>query len=408
LCKVEAVSESIVDVHLGDVLVGRIVRVNDTSTFTVDERYLSLSNRPVLGQVFEARLSPDERWIGRRNQLPTFFRHDLPEEDTLLRAAIAAEHGIKASDELGLLSSLGEDLPGAIVARRVEGASRDGAGEGPRLRFSLAGAHLKFSMIERDHALVLGADALAPAWIVKLYDERRVGMARNELSMMTLARAAGIEAPRCRLVSERELGALPSRFLRPSLEAIAIVRFDRAEGRRIPQEDFAQVFDVPATADAKYARQLPKGRKKLSYESIARVIARLCPEDVPEFARRLLFCIVIGNEDAHLKNWSLIYPDGVRARLSPAYDLVSTVVYDGLDRALALPLFNEARMDAVTMWHFEQLADSVGFERDAMRSLVRETLEALRETWARTGAELPLLDEHRAVLDQRIRARRFE
>jgi serine/threonine-protein kinase HipA len=402
------VSESIVDVLLGDVLVGRIVRVNDTSTFTVDERYLSRANRPVLGQVFEARLSPDERWIGRRNQLPTFFRHDLPEEDTLLRAAIAAEHGVKASDELGLLSSLGADLPGAIVARRVEGASRDGARTRPSLCFSLAGAHLKFSMIERDHALALGTDARAPAWIVKLYDERRAGMARNELSMMTLAREVGIEAPRCRLVTERELGALPSRFLRPSLDAIAIARFDRAEGRRIHQEDFAQVFDLPATADAKYARQLPKGRKKPGYESIARVIARLCPDDVPEFTRRLLFCIVIGNEDAHLKNWSLIYPDGIHARLSPAYDLVSTVVYGGLDRALALSLFNEERLDAITMWHFEQLADSVGFERAAMRSLVRATLDQLREAWARTRLDLPLLDAHRVVLDQRIDAKRCE
>ena len=51
--------------------------------------------------------------------------------------------------------------------------------------------------------------------------------------------------------------------------------------------------------------------------------------DGEEFIRRLVFNILIGNADMHLKNWSLIYPDRCRAALAPADDFVSTIAYIG-------------------------------------------------------------------------------
>lgn len=414
-------SNAILDIYLGNVLVGRIARVSDTSTFSFDSQYLLRENRPILGRIFEENLTPSAKWVGRRNQLPEFFRHYLPEEDTRLRALVAQEHGIKESNELALLLALGRDLPGAIVARGLEGTSfEDSPPEDVvldhdglpriRLRFSLAGVQLKLSMIEHDQKLVLGGDEAGVAWIVKLYGERYEGTAENEYSMMTLAREVGITVPACRLVAGGDLRGLPPRLVPTSFRGIAVARYDRTgDRRRIHQEDFAQVFDVPATSEAKYSRQLPKGRKKLSYEAIARALATLCGrDDVLEFVRRLAFCIVIGNEDAHLKNWSLTYPDGVRARLSPAYDLVSTVVYEDLDRGLALPLFGEFRMDAIELWHFEQLAQKTGVEHELMTDVVREMLDKLRSAWDRLKKELPLLDAHRRLLDGRIATNRWK
>jgi hypothetical protein len=87
-------SETIVDILLGHVLVGRLSRVDDTTTFVLDPSYVYRADRPVLGRIFEDRLSTSERWIARRNQLPEFFRHYLPEVDTQLRRMIAAQHGI--------------------------------------------------------------------------------------------------------------------------------------------------------------------------------------------------------------------------------------------------------------------------------------------------------------------------
>lgn len=91
-----------------------------------------------------------------------------------------------------------------------------------------------------------------------------------------------------------------------------------------------------------------------------------------------MFIAAIGNEDAHLKNWSLIYPDDRVARLSPAYDLVSTAVYPELKRGLALNLAGSKRVTDVTAASFVPLAtrrrgyearypvgDDVGVETDA-------------------------------------------
>ena len=78
---------------------------------------------------------------------------------------------------------------------------------------------------------------------------------------------------------------------------------------------------------------------RVGHERLGLAIRTLCGDEAfAEYVRRLVFCIGIGNEDAHLKNWSLLYPDGVTPVLSPAYDLVSTIQYDDLDRGLALRL----------------------------------------------------------------------
>ena len=57
-----------------------------------------------------------------------------------------------------------------------------------------------------------------------------------------------------------------------------------------------------------------------------------------QFARRLLVNILLANGDAHLKNWSLIYPDAVTPELAPAYDSVFTRAYIENERHFALNL----------------------------------------------------------------------
>jgi hypothetical protein len=83
-------------------------------------------------------------------------------------------------------------------------------------------------------------------------------------------------------------------------------------------EDFAQVF-------GQYPNDKDKSR---SYANIAAVLwVEAGEEAVAEFVRRLVFSVVIGNADMHLKNWSLLYPDRRRPVLSPGYDFVATLPY---------------------------------------------------------------------------------
>ncbi len=134
---------------------------------------------------------------------------------------------------------------------------------------------------------------------------------------MSWAAATGLRVPEFRRAALEEFETLPDYIPKSEGDAFLIDRFDRAPGaQRVHIEDFGQVLDQPP-GDPQY-----KGR----YEHIGTVLAALCPQDLREFIERLAFCAVCGNTDAHLKNWSLIYPDKRTPRLSPAYDLVASVL----------------------------------------------------------------------------------
>src|SRR5439155_8665854 len=85
-------------------------------------------------------------------------------------------------------------------------------------------------------------------------------------------------------------------------------------------------------------------------------------EALREFVRRLTFNTLISNGDAHLKNWSLIYPDRRIPTLSPAYDLVSTAFYKVGDREedLGLKFGNSRRFEKVNLYGFRRLEERLG------------------------------------------------
>jgi serine/threonine-protein kinase HipA len=102
-------------------------------------------------------------------------------------------------------------------------------------------------------------------------------------------------------------------------KALAVQRFDRSDrGESIHMEDFAQVFGL--YPGDKYHHR--------SYSNVASVLrAETGEAGTYEFFRRLVFSVLIGNGDMHLKNWSLLYPDGRTPVLSPGYDFVATFPY---------------------------------------------------------------------------------
>lgn len=147
----------------------------------------------------------------------------------------------------------------------------------------------------------------------------------NEALSMTLARAAGIETP-----AQGLLPAVDGSWV------YAIRRFDR-KGRagRLHVEDFAQLSG--ANRETKYDS---------SIERVAKIVETHCSFPAIEkavLARRLLFCFLIGNEDMHLKNFSLIVEAGI-VRLAPAYDFLnSTLVLENAVEESALPLAGRKR-----------------------------------------------------------------
>jgi serine/threonine-protein kinase HipA len=387
-------SPDVLSVRVGDIRVGQLTRTNEGASFLLDDDYRRLANRPVLGQVFEDDPTA-KNWV--RQGVPVWFSNLLPEGP--LRDLIAARAGVHPSRSFFLLEVIGLDLPGAVVVAR-EGATAAGLVEEAEasedvdeqpLKFSLAGVQLKFSALRDDRGLTVPAQGLGGDWIVKLPDQRFDGVPENEYSTMLWARHSGINVPEVALVEVATIGGLPTDLSQRGGTAFAVRRFDRSAGGRVHIEDFAQVLNLKPSQKYGYA----------NYETLVRVIAALVPSDVDELLRRLVFQILAGNGDAHVKNWSLIYPDGVQARLAPAYDLMSTVPYIRND-ALGLSLGRVKAFEDVTLDVFRRFADRSGIDADHVVTVVTAQVDATVEAWKTVGPEFCARDHVRDDIERRL------
>ena len=372
-------------VLLGDLPVGRLtLSITDGSDFRLLESYKHAYPRPVLGQTFLD--NPDKVW-STRARVPPWFSNLLPEG--VLRELIAKQAGVPAAREFFLLHHLGEDLPGAvrIVLDNMEGMEPDdGRPEEPETKeagdtwhFSLAGVQLKFSARRSERGLTIPVSGRGGDWIVKLPDARFRDVPRTEYATMRWAEASGIAIPEMDLVPIADVTGLPSTYgdlAEPF--ALAIRRFDRpTPDKRVHMEDFAQILDL--YPEQKYS--------KYNYETLARLINALGAEDdLPQYIRRIVFMIASGNGDMHHKNWSMIYPDGISASLSPAYDLVSTIQYHPDDK-LALNLGGSKRWEDVTEETFRGMARKIDIEESVIALWVDQSRTAILDAWQKSKGD---------------------
>ena len=387
--------------------IGHLWTSQGTHRFKLSSEYREAPRRPALGQVFEER--PRHQWK-QAQRLPEWFSNLLPEHSRL-RRLVAEEYGINRRNEFRLLMALGNDLPGALQVlpgNDTESIERHGNGrtssdgdaglpgdqaesaderEEYPIRFSLAGVQMKLSMIWSANTLTLPGKGALGDHLVKLPSRQYNNLIENEYSMMTWARETGIDVPDCEIRQAGDLGPLPRGFGALEGSTVYVVRrFDRGpyssiQDERIHMEDLNQV--VGNWPEAKY--------KHTSFERLGRIILALCGEDdFLEYVRRLTFCIATGNEDAHLKNWTIWYPDRIQPRLSPAYDLVSTIQYPELLREMALKLARSKSVSLVTPTAMEGLAEATDTDRAQVIQTVQQTLESMRDSWPRIAPDLPV------------------
>jgi serine/threonine-protein kinase HipA len=384
---------SILNVRLHGQPIGTLTYLGGERTlFAFNDDYISNRDRRTLGLRFKDSMGDlITEFRPYKIKLMPFFSNLLPEGN--LRKYLAEKADIHPEREFFLLWVLGRDLPGALTIEPVDvGAwpsvdAFEGSDEDARnvyenaLRFSLAGVQLKFSAAaDAAGGLTIPASGVGGDWIVKFPSQEYRGVPENEFSMMTLARQIGITVPNIDLVDIAAIKNLPEGVDRLGDKAFVIERFDRTSDGAVHIEDFAQVFDV--YAEDKY--------KKASFRNIAAVIAaESTTDDVAEFIRRLTFNTLIGNGDMHLKNWSLIYPDTYSARLSPAYDFVSTIPYIPNDQA-ALNFSRDRNFDAYTEDELAHLAAKAALPRKLVIDTARETVELFMELWLKEKNHLPM------------------
>jgi serine/threonine-protein kinase HipA len=356
----------------------------DRQIFAFEQGYIDDPQRPTLSLSFKGRtggLVTALRPVPRR--VPPFFSNLLPEGH--LREYLAKLADVNPEREFFLLAVLGADLPGALVIAPLEDDAKEDDGhhddadrndDRPReavLRFSLAGVQLKFSAVmEASGGLTVPAGGMGGSWIVKLPSARFAAVPENEFAMLELARRAGIVVPDNHLVEMSEIKGLPEEARAPGSKALAVRRFDRAAGGvPVHMEDFAQVFG-----------QYPNDKYHFrSYANIASVLWAEAGEDaVAEFVRRLVFSIVIGNTDMHLKNWSLLYPDRRKPVLSPGYDFVATLPYIP-NETLALSFGGSRSLSEITPSQMRRFADTARIPASPLWKIAVETAERAAVAW---------------------------
>lgn len=371
------------------VLVGTLGALGES--FSYDPGYLARPEATPLSLSLPLR---GKRYDG--SELRPYFEGLLAEGRS--RAALAAELGLAEEDWVGMLAACGRECVGDVLVLDCppdlpldvgeyealdEGALRrmflddpSVARENVVTRLSLAGTQSKTALAWGDDTAGGGlwlrpVGLSASTHILKASHLR--DLPEIEFLCMSAARSCGLSVVDVRLPG----------FGNPTL---AVERFDRAVSRadggmtvsRLHQEDMAQALGV--TGGSKYA-ELDGGSIHAMTELLRRRGMRPA-SDVAHLAQVTCLNYLVGNCDAHLKNFSMLHvrPDrggGALVSLAPAYDIVSTTMFPKHPRCLAMRVGDARTIDEVTPASFRALAVDLGIRDAALRRLARPLVEGL-------------------------------
>ena len=150
---------------------------------------------------------------------------------------------------------------------------------------------------------------------------------------------------------------------------LLVERYDRIRGRdgviaRLHQEDFCQALSVPP--ELKYEDEGGPGAVR-SLELIDAACSRPAADRL-RFIRMLIFHYLVGNADAHAKNYALLYRDNT-PDLAPLYDVVCTAAYPRLAKKLAMAVGGRSISDTIQLKNWLTLVPET---RGSARLLTRD------------------------------------
>ncbi|HWB85067.1 MAG TPA: type II toxin-antitoxin system HipA family toxin [Bryobacteraceae bacterium] len=377
------------DVYLHTDLVGHLVQDDDGDmSFQYAESWVTAPRAIALSHSLPLR---NERF--RRKECRGYFGGILPEQTQ--RETIARNLGISARNDYAMLERIGGECAGAVtflpqgtLLPEPQYGYRDLTNEElvailkelPRrpllageqgIRLSLAGAQDKLAVRIEGGMIRLPLGGAPSTHILKPNVERFEDVVFDEAFCMQLAAAAGLSAAP---VEIRKVD---------DLDFLLIERYDRhhhapAEGasvvERLHQEDFCQALGI--VSEHKYQREGGPSLKQCF--ALLRDVSSAPVIDLARLLDAIIFNYLVGNNDAHGKNFSLVYrpgPDDLEIRLSPLYDVVSTVYYPELSPEMAMRIGGEYSSEKVGLKDFEQMAADAGLGKPIVRARLVETTE---------------------------------
>jgi len=318
-------------VRLNGIEVGVLSLVNGKMEFAYKDnvKYPISLSLPLTNEVYKEKVCR------------SYFGGLLP-ENPIMRDLLSKKYKISRDNDFKLLDAIGRDCAGAIsfhqksepemsedfVEVRGQVLSEEELYKHieelpykPYMgnRLSLAGAQEKTAVCLIDGKIALPDIDIPTTHIIKTALPKYTQSIQNEFICMNVARKVGIEVPNVEIMNAN------------GIEFLLIERFDRefkdGKIRRILQEDFAQSLGV-------------QSRDKYDV-TIKDCVWVLNQTTVPakskmEFVKRVIFNYLIGNTDAHSKNFSISFNDGVIG-FTPAYDLLCSSIYD-CDQRIAMKI----------------------------------------------------------------------
>ena len=405
----------ILDVYLHRELVGHLIQDDGGQmVFDYAERWLQNPGATPLSHSLPLRR---ERFT--RKECRGYFVGILPEESK--REIIARNLGISKRNDYAMLERIGGECAGAVTFLPAGDAlpTRDDhyralsanelAGilkELPRrpllagetgIRLSLAGAQDKIAVRVEGDAISLPLGGAPSTHILKPAVEQFAGVVFNEAFCMRLAAATGLPAAKAEIRRVEDV------------EYLLVERYDRTRSQgpervtleRLHQEDFCQALGI--VSEHKYQKEGGPSLKQCF--ALLREVSSVPVLDLARLLDAVIFNFLVGNNDAHGKNFSLLYHGagtaGLETRLAPLYDVVSTRYYPELTQEMAMKIGGEYSSDRVSKTNFEQLAEDAGLAKPLVRRRVPELAEAVLSNLDKTGIEHPVAE----ALAEQIRKR---
>ena len=320
-----------------------------------------------------------------------FFAGLLPEGK--IRELLAKKLGLSPGNDFSLLNEIGGECAGAVSLFEPGVASNDTAESGQDVSWLDEQAVINvFDQLPRspmlagaeEHRLSLaGAQSKLPV----VFDGQRIGLPSRNTPSTHIAKPAidntedsvANEAFCLALARLLKLPAAGSMIMSFGDHRILLVeRYDRIKSRngsnsRLHQEDFCQALGILPTM--KYQNE---GGPDLSdcFALIRRATRPSAPHII-KFFDYVVFNVLTGNNDAHGKNYSLLYK-GEQTHLAPLYDTLCTEVYAELSDKMSMKMGSQYRFDQVRLRHWEQFAEAAGLGVPQSKKRLSELAESLQ------------------------------
>ena len=311
-----------------------------------------------------------------------FFAGLLPEGQ--LRRLIAQQFQVSSQNDFALLDHIGGECAGAVTLLEP-GQSLSSSEQGDDVQW-LSDEEIVAILDELPHRPMLaGKDGLrlslagAQDKLPVVFDGDRIGLPRNGTPSSHILKPA-IRTLADTVINEGFCLALAEAMqLKPAKSQVRSVlgrqfllveRYDRmtnvqGQRRRLHQEDFCQALGV--VPEMKYQNE--GGPDLAQCFDLVRRVTRPSAPHILRMLDYVIFNALIGNHDAHAKNFSLLYADK-SAVLAPLYDALSTAVYPNLTPKMAMKIGSKYKFSEVQARHWDLFLEAAGLSRAQARKRI--------------------------------------